>query len=277
MPTREPPSLVMSAKRSVWRMNDHAGEEADRKFQSVRQPVLEACGNECEFCGHTSAKYQEVHHKDDDHANNKRENLFGSCPLCHQVFHLGLAGMRDGGVIVYLPEMTQAEVNQLALLVWILDSTRALVDSKSKGMFPDAADMQLFKRVHSVSSRIRQMLDSRRATVLMRIADHITKTNAMSKELSPKLSDITPSLFASALMQLSNEEYANREKAFGGLRLLPRAGRFEHRVEHWRDEANAILPVPSWAKILPATAISEIVIATVQQVSAAEQRLAKTR
>ncbi|WP_236077299.1 HNH endonuclease signature motif containing protein [Paraburkholderia domus] len=268
------PQLVMSAKRSVWRMNDHAGEDADREFQQKRLSVLEACGNECEFCGHASAKFQEVHHGDDNHANNTRENLFGSCPLCHQVFHLGLAGMRDGGAIIYLPEMSQAELNQLALLIWIIDSTHTLVESKVRNPFKDPKDFQLFKRVHSTSNKIRQMLENRRAPILMRIADYIEKTKAMPKELSPKLSDITPALFASVLMQLDDGNYAKRESALGGLRLLPKPARFEQRIVHWRDEANAILPIPSWTKILPEESIRDIVIGCVRSVTEAEQRIA---
>lgn len=260
------PDLVMSAKRSVWRMNDHAGE-ADKAFNQIRLPVLEACGNVCEFCGHASAKFQEAHHGDDDHSNNRPENLFGSCPLCHQVFHVGLAGMRDGGVIIYLPEFTQAELNQLALLIWIVQATR-------EEMIKEASALQMFKRIHASATKLSSVLENRRGPVLMRLNDYVKKNKALAPELEPKLSDINPALFANVLMQLDDATYAKRAEELGGLRLLPKPARFEQRIEHWRDEANAILPVPSWTKILSHEDIHKLVVACMGRVDAAEKRVA---
>ncbi|CAJ6613691.1 Uncharacterised protein [Burkholderia pseudomallei] len=265
------PELVISAKRKVWRMYDHAGEDADKAFQQVRRAILDACGNECAFCQHTSSKFQEVHHADDDHANNSRENLFGTCPLCHQVFHLGLAGMRDGGQIIYMPEMSQAELNQLVMLIWIIDSTQELVKA-GPNPFKDAGERQMFERVHSAATKLRGYLENRRAPVLMRIGGYVKDNKALDFE--PTLSQITPSLFANVLMQLDDETFAKRGVALGGLRLLPKPERFGERIKHWRDEANKILPVWRWTKILPEESIRELVLDSVKRVDEASARLA---
>lgn len=266
MARREPPELVISAKRSVWRMHDHAGE-ADKEFNQVRLAVLDACGNVCEFCGHASAKYQEVHHGDDDHRNNKPENLFGSCPLCHQVFHVGLAGMRDGGHIVYLPEFEQAEVNQLALLIWIIQGTK-------KETIKDPQAAEVFTRIHSIANKLNQLLVHRRGPVLMKLNDYIKSNKALATEHEPKLSDLNASLFANVLMQLDEETYTRRKEELGGLRLLPLPERFEQRVDYWRDEANAILPVPSWTKLLPSEDIRKIVLTCAGRIDAVKSRVA---
>ncbi|KVV07466.1 HNH endonuclease [Burkholderia ubonensis] len=265
------PELVISAKRKVWRMNDHAGEEADKAFQQVRRAILDACGNECAFCQHTSSMYQEVHHADDDHANNSRENLFGTCPLCHQVFHLGLAGMRDGGQMIYMPEMSQSELNQLAMLIWIIDSTHELIKA-GPSPFKEASERQALERIHGSAMKLRGYLENRRAPVLMRIGAYVNANKALDFE--PTLSQITPSLFANVLMQLDEETFAKRGEALGGLRLLPKPERFGERIKHWRDEANKILPVWRWNKILPEESIRELILGCVKRVDEANARLA---
>lgn len=262
--TREKPQLVMSAKRSVWRMNDHGGESADREFQRVRLAILDACGGRCEFCGLISAKYQEVHHGDDDHRNNKPENLFGSCPLCHQVFHVGLAGIRDGATVIYAPEFTQAEINQISLLIWTIESTKdAAVIEESQ-----------FKRIHASATKLRGDLENRRGTVLLRMHKYFTDNNLLPKDMKPALSHFGPSLFASILMSLDDETYEKRADLLGGLRLLPRSARFESRVEHWRDEQARIMAITDWKSLVPERLLSEIIVTCMRRVEAAEQLLA---
>lgn len=257
------PELVMSAKRSVWRMNDHGGEGADKEFERLRHAVLDACGGRCEFCTLASARFQEVHHGDDDHRNNSRENLFGSCPLCHQVFHTGLAGMRDGGRIIYAPELTQAEINQLSLLIWTIERTK------------DAAvvDQILFKRIHASAVKLRGDLENRQGTVLLRMAAYLKERKLLPEGMKITLSHYSPSLFANVLMSLDAQTYAKRGELLGGLRLLPRPARFDDRIEHWRDEQAKIMSITDWPSLLPEGQLNEIVLTCMERVEEAEKRL----
>ncbi|WP_240702150.1 HNH endonuclease [Trinickia terrae] len=253
----------MSARRSVWRMSDHAGEDADKAFQRLRRVVLDACAGRCEFCGFASGRYQEVHHGDDDHRNNQRENLFGACPLCHQVFHVGLSGMRDGGFIIYAPELTQAEINQISLLIWTIESTTD----------PAVVETDLFRRIRDRAVKLRGDLENRRGTVLFRMEAYLKESGLLPEGMKPKLSHYSPMLFANVLMSLDEATYARRRDLLGGLRLLPRAVRFEKCLEHWRDEQARTMPIAGWPSLVPPARLADIILSCWQRVADAEQRL----
>jgi len=245
-------------------MDDHGGEGADKEFARVRASILDACGGVCEFCTLTSGKYQEVHHGDDNHRNNKAENLFGSCPLCHQVFHLGLAGMRDGGTVIYAPEFTQAEINQIALLIWTIDATKDAVSN----------EMPLFKRIHAAASKLSGELENRRGTVLLRLNKYLKENKLIPEGMKPALSHFSPSLFANILMSLDDETYDKRADLLGGLRLLPRKTRFANRVVHWRDEQSKTMPIKDWPDLIPERELSAIITSCMWRVQAAEKIIA---
>ncbi|CAG9184190.1 HNH endonuclease [Cupriavidus pampae] len=253
------PPLLMAAKRKVWRMHDHAGE-ADKAFQKVRGPVLEAAGYSCEFCGLKSDKYQEVHHLDDDHANNAKENLACACPLCHQVFHIGMAGMRDGGYVIAMPELSQAELNQLCLVMWIVEKTDASQFSQEHKLM----HQNLFMHVKSLGS----LLVNRRANVKNRFSA-LLEANGQSKEFTKRLSleTIGPSLLANVLMQLTDDEYARRGELLGSLRLMPRPERFDAQFKFWSEDQQRKMPIHAWYSILQDEQFAALVQSTLANVA----------
>lgn len=247
-----PPQLVLSAKRKVWRMDDHAGE-GDKEFKIARGAVLDASDYVCVFCGLQSGKYQEVHHADDDHKNNAPSNLFCSCPLCHQVFHIGLAGMKEGGEIVYMPELEQAELNQLALVMWLVTETEV-------SQFKDPAHALLFTRLAGRAKTIEGALGNRRGTVLLRLKEALKNTSFPQTLLDRiKPAHLSPSMFSNVLMSLSDDDYEKRKDLLGGLRLFPSATRFRERIAHWNAEQGGTLPAHAWYKIVPEDALVSII------------------
>lgn len=261
------PQLVMSAKRSVWRMHDH-GNEADKEFNALRGQILEAANYHCVYCQLQSSKYQEVHHKDDDHKNNDPRNLVCTCPLCHQVFHIGLASMREGGDLVYLPELTQVEINQLAFVMWLVGEAEGEQHASSE-------NAMLFTRLSGQVKTLEGMLGNRRGTVLLRLKPLLADVgfpDDLLKEL--KLSHLSLGLIANVLRELPDDVYEQRADLLGGLRMLPNAIRFRERVEYWRTEQNAVLPVPTWYKIVPEQSLRSIVSACGQKVAAMLPKLA---
>jgi intracellular multiplication protein IcmJ len=255
------PDLVLSSKRSVWRMHDHA-DEADKAFRLVRKIVLEASDYACQFCGHRSEKYQEVHHIDDNHKNNKPSNLATSCPLCHQVFHVGLAGMKEGGDLVYVPELSQAEINQVALVIWL---TKEAEGQK----FSDPSQATLQARLHARATTLEGMIGNRRGTVLLRLKSALKDTAFPQEFLDKlKLSHLSPTLLSSALMALPDALYEKRGDLLGGLRIFPNAVRFRERIKFWSQEQAAVLPLPTWYKIIPEEAVNEIIAVCTDRISA---------
>lgn len=248
-------------------MHDHA-DEADKVFRQMRKGVLDAFGNKCVYCTHWASKYQEVHHGDDDHKNNDPANLWSTCPLCHQVFHVGLAGMKDGADIVYVPELSQAEINHLALVIWLVTET-------DEGRFKDPQDKLYFSRLAGRAKTIQGMLENRRGTVQLKLKAALKETKFPPELIDKiKLSHLSPTLLSNVLMSLDDDVYNDRANLLGGLRLLPKPARFRERIAFWSQEQDTVLPVPSWDKLLPADDVVKLInfcSAQVAQLSTATQ------
>lgn len=220
-------------------MHDHA-DEADKVFLKVRRSVLETYDYKCPYCGHQAEKYQEVHHKDDDHKNNGPANLACTCPLCHQVFHIGLAGMRDGAVLAYLPELKQEEINHLCLIIWLLTEVEA-------NRYKVQTDALRVSRLIARAKDIDGQLLLRNGTVLLNLRSAL-KYGDFPEELvnKIKLSYVSPTLLSNVLMQLDDETYAKRGELLGGLRLLPRPIRFKDQIQYWANEQDKTIPPYLW-------------------------------
>lgn len=83
------------------RLENSQLEKSEAEFQRMRPKILERDNWTCQFCGYYSVRhlYQEVHHKDCNHRNNKESNLVTACHFCHMTHHLWYA-LQCGAVLV---------------------------------------------------------------------------------------------------------------------------------------------------------------------------------
>lgn len=108
---------------SAWYKNVRSNvskEEWDR----VRKIVFERAGSVCEICGGRGARWpvecHEVFEYDDARKFQKLARLLALCPECHEVKHIGLAGVRG---------RYQAALAHLARVNgWSLDDARHYVE-----------------------------------------------------------------------------------------------------------------------------------------------------
>lgn len=192
--------LVLSAKRRSWRMQDaHAGEH-DRRFDQVRETVLQRDDYTCRFCAFRAVKWQEVHHRDDDHANNKPGNLLTACCFCHQCHHLGLAGVKRRGVIIWCPEIEQADLNNVC---------RAIFVAVANGGVHEGAARSAYSALLARSSDIEQAL----GTVFS-----------------------NPAAIGQGFLEMTEEQYAARGEQLAGARLLPRMQAFGEQIAYWQHD-----------------------------------------
>lgn len=123
-PPPPPVQLVLSAKRETWRMHDQGHEEADAEFRIRRDSILARDRHMCKGvgCGFISMKWQEVHHRDDNHRDNDDANLATLCGFCHSVFHVGLAS-ENGSLLIWLPDIgdhvSQGELNRIVRTLYV--------------------------------------------------------------------------------------------------------------------------------------------------------------
>lgn len=87
----------------------------NKKFHAVRDKVLARDDHRCQFCSFQADKFQQVINVDGNYRNNKSSNLVTACVLCAHCHFIGSANF---GNIIYLPEYTQAELNQVSRVLF---------------------------------------------------------------------------------------------------------------------------------------------------------------
>ncbi|MGB8190610.1 MAG: hypothetical protein WCF67_01765 [Chitinophagaceae bacterium] len=78
----------------------------------------------CQFCGFRSEKYQEVVAVDGN--SGDIDKMATACFFCHQCFHLDIVSQRQSGVLIWLPEISQAKLNNIARHFFLAGITSAL-------------------------------------------------------------------------------------------------------------------------------------------------------
>jgi len=217
--------LTISAKRKDFRADSPHPSKSDVEFVKIRPIILERDDYTCQYCQFRSKKFQHVHHLDDDHTNNSEKNLITACPLCHMSQHIGFAGLKGMGTLVYLDQETMGEfalgisqekINALVRLLWIKQE-----DKTSKEISSQASDY--LKR-----------LEQARVD-----ADKIIGT-------------CDPILMANTLRDLSDKDYEERQKVLGKVFFLPFKEGFQREHQYWRDNVYKNVAKQSWPSIAKA-------------------------
>jgi len=134
-------SLVLSVKRGQWR-NKGGTEPTDKDYQRIRPSVFAKDGNTCVFCELTLSKGLEVHHKNDNHADNSISNLVSSCRLCHAVHHIGF--LAKSGVMCHIPDISMTDLNHLCRSIAIAaiskDGDTAAIAALIEGVLMESAN-----------------------------------------------------------------------------------------------------------------------------------------
>ncbi len=86
---------------------------------AIRQKILARDDHTCQLCGFKSKKYQDVHFVDGDPSNLQIENLVTACIYCHQCFDLEKVAEMRSGVLVWLPEIAQADLHHIARAIYV--------------------------------------------------------------------------------------------------------------------------------------------------------------
>lgn len=105
--------LKLMASCTAWRL--YAARKADSRFKAYEEKVFKRDNYVCQFCGFQSKIYQEVVNRDYNFANNRLSNLTTACCFCAQCFFIESIGTGGygGGTLIYLPELSQTELNSL--------------------------------------------------------------------------------------------------------------------------------------------------------------------
>ena len=96
-------------------------EDVDPAFE---QSILERDDHTCRFCGFKSQKYQKIQFTGENAESKNQDEYATACTYCYQCFHLEEIPRMQSGALIWLPEMTQAELNNLARAIYIARITQ---------------------------------------------------------------------------------------------------------------------------------------------------------
>lgn len=190
--------IVLGAKRETWRMGE-ADHDRDDEFRAIRPKILQRDNYTCRFCGFRSLSYQEVHHLNDDHRDNRPDNLFTACPFCHMCFHIGYAGLMREGFLIWVDGTNpppQHAINNIARALY-------MADKRGDPPFPVAISMLL------------------------------EQINARRQLCEQKFGSSNPLVLGDALIAMTDEEYGRRELSLRHIRFFPHPRRFNLAHDIW--------------------------------------------
>ena len=107
------------------------------QFQVFAEKVKKRDFNTCRFCGFTAEEGMHVVNLDHNYSNNIASNLVTSCPLCSQCLFIEQIGCGDnnGGVLIYMPEISQADLNGLTHALFCAIANGTMHESSAQSIY----------------------------------------------------------------------------------------------------------------------------------------------
>ncbi len=217
--------ISLSVCRDVRRMPViYHMSNRDKGAERFRETVVGQgrFGRRCFYCdfafGMTDA--YEIHNLDGDHTNNAPDNLALICELCHSPFHLDLVSRKwspDPGKIIFLPELSHAELNNLLQAIFYAMAVQMAGDPDDEANKPIAQPHTVYKRLLDRAAQVEQ--------------------NAQQEVIRPGLSD--PFTLSRVLVDMDDETYAQRDSLLAGCRYLPAADYFVEKAKLWNSNGAA--------------------------------------
>lgn len=205
-------SLKFSASKASWQVPPNHGTAKEEKI--LHGILSKKFSNRCQYCNTYDTEYNEISHIDENHSNNNEDNLTLACPLCHQCLHLGRVAGSEGGKMIWAPDISQAEINNLARTYWIME----------------------FDQDHP-------MLHSTRA--LANRIDH--QANVLESYYVSGASN--PGFWAEMLIKLTPEQYERRGELMSSIRLWPSLTKFKKMIPKWATAIEVNLPKSEWERL----------------------------
>ncbi len=161
-----------------------ASSDKSKLTPELKQKIFERDNHTCQCCGFRSAKYQDVHFLNGRRNDVQPDNMATTCIFCHQCFNLDDVSAMRSGVLIWLPELSQAQLHHIARAVYVARI--------SQGPIADAARRSL--------------------EVLMKRRD----------EMRNRLGTDDPFILSTVLKDyISQASYETRRDKLEGIRLFP--------------------------------------------------------
>lgn len=199
--------LTLSVTPGAWHLF-HA-RRRDRRFFPLRDKIFARDHHTCQFCDFQATKHMEIVNLDKNYRNNKASNLATACPFCTQCFFIEAIGNSDfgGGTIVYLPELSQVELNSFCHVLF------CAMENNAK----HAKTAQSLYRVYKL------------------------RTQIVDEKLGEGTSQ--PGALGQLLFELVQDEQEVQQKVLKDLRLLPARAKFTTQIRDWVQTQSKAIPM----------------------------------
>jgi len=195
------PKLRLRAVPGSWRY--YSARKADSGFRAFEQKVFTRDRYTCQFCGFQAKLHQEVVNIDGNFKNNKLSNLTTACCFCAQCFFLESVGVGGygGGTLIYLPEISQPELNSFCHVLFCAISNDTGYKTSAQSIY------RSFK----------------------------FRSQAVEDKYGEGSSD--PSIFGKLLIDCNVNDESQLKVLFKDMRLLPSRAKFRKQIEQWAASA----------------------------------------
>ena len=193
--------LKLVASPGAWRL--YSARKVDPRFNEFQLKVLRRDRYTCKFCGFQAKKFQEVINLDFNYANNKFSNLATACCFCAQCFFIESVGLGGygGGSLVYLPELSQSELNSLCHVLFC-----AITNDTGYKM----CAQDIYRHFKSRSELVE---------------------NKFGEGTS------NPAILGQLIIDSGATDSETNDKIFKNIRLLPSRAKFRKQIEEWAASA----------------------------------------
>lgn len=193
--------LKLIASPGSWRL--YSARKIDERFKSYEQKIFQRDRYTCQFCGFQARLYQDIVNLDGVYTNNRLSNLVTACCFCAQCFFVESVGVGGygGGTLIYLPELTQAELNSLCHVLFCAITNDTGYKSSAQNIY------RSFK----------------------------FRSQIVEEKFGEGTSD--PAIFGQLMIDSGVNSEEIREKLFKNIRLLPSRAKFRKQIEKWAASA----------------------------------------
>lgn len=201
--------IVITAKRGNWPR--FKARRNNKSFLKLEQETLARDKNTCRYCGFSSDRYQVVVNINQDYSPGQSvpDNLATACVFCAQCFFLDGIGHENnwGGTLIYLPEISQADLNHFCRVLF----ASMLRDAPYKGKLQ---------------------------TVYLSLKD---RENVVNDTFGPKSSD--PYVFGQTLIDSNLSAEQLKHPMLQQIRLLPERKCFSEEILYWKTTVFDQIPL----------------------------------
>lgn len=193
-------TLQLSVNPEGWRLFQSRKNNAT--FKKIREKIFERDQHSCQFCGFQARDYQEVVNLDQNYRHNTLSNMATACCFCTQCLFLENIGVGDygGGKLIYLPEMTQVELNSFCHVIFCAMTNGTSYQETSQSIYRSLKfRMQPVEEKYGVGTS-------------------------------------SPAVFAQMIIESQEKEDNNKEiveQIFKDIRVLPSYAKFKKQLDHW--------------------------------------------